>query len=131
MRWRDVGSEGFTWGDAWAIANAPAPGSALFVAMSRESSGWSADTYVMADLIDAISRVAYYAEGQATGKKPRTPKPYPRPGVKPVHAETKTFGYKPMPVADMRRLLGWDKPAVVDTTPRPCCLLPAPCKHRS
>lgn len=83
----------------------------------------------MADLIDAISRLAYYAEGQATGKKPRKPKPYPRPGVKPAHTDTQRFGYKPMPVADMRRILGWDKPAE-PSKPRPCCLLPAPCKHR-
>lgn len=128
VRWRDVGSEGFTWGDAWAVANAPAPGSALYVAMTPESRGWSADTYVMADLWDAIAQNTYVLV-RANGGKGRKPKPYPRPGVKPTHAETKTFGYKPMTIPELRKVLGWDKPAE-PTAPRPCCLMPAPCKHR-
>lgn len=131
-----MGSEGFTWGDAWAIANAPTPGSALYLALSPESRGWSADTYVLADVVDAVLRVCYYTEAQATGKKPRKPKPYPRPGVRPASVDVQRFGYEPMTIPEMRLRLGWDKPAVesepqAPTGPRPCCLLPAPCKHRT
>lgn len=136
-RWRDVGSEGFTWGDAWAVANAPAPGSALYVALSPESRGWSADTYVMADLYDAIQQNTHVLV-RANGGKPKQPPRYPRPGAKATDTSTEVKHHRsPLRTRDeLAAIFGWDQQELaVDvpepTKPRPCCLMPAPCKHRS
>lgn len=95
----------------WVFVAAAQPGSAIFRALSPEGRGWSQDTFVLADLIDAIRGLSYYAQAQATHKKPKKPKPYPRPGIKTAHTET--FGFEPMTIPEAILKLGWqDRPEV-------------------
>jgi len=75
--------------------------------LSPEGAGWSSPEYITADLFDAVQALTY-ATVKAAGGRARKPKPYPRPGVKASKTDTKTFGMKPMPIADLIRELGWE-----------------------
>lgn len=112
LRWRDVGSEALTWGDMLAIVRASPPGTGMYRVLSPGGAGWTTTDYVLADVFDAIAALRVTVV-RSQGGKARRPKPYPRPGVKPTHTDSKTFGYTPMPIDELNRVLGWtDRPEV-------------------
>lgn len=105
-KWRWAGTGRLSWRDVWVIVRAAQPGSAIHRALSPDGKGWSENTAVLADLIDEIRALKYYVQAQVSRKRPKKPKPYPRPGVKPAHTET--FGYAPMPIPELILKLGWE-----------------------
>lgn len=106
-----------TWGDLRSIVEACEPGSALYLAHSTEGKGWTHTDFILADLVDAVRSVSYAVAQTSTTKKLKKPKPYPRPGVQPIATDVRTFGFAPMPIADLKielaRRFGWTKPPEV------------------
>lgn len=74
-------------------------GSALWRARHPEHAAWSGDlgrAYILADIFDAVLG-AIGTIAAAHGARPRSPKPYPRPGVRD---EAEHFGSGGIPVRD-------------------------------
>lgn len=108
LRWRDVGSRNFTWRDLQVIVTAAGPDSAVYAVASPDKRAWSTTHYILADIYDAI-RWLTYAVIRMGGGKSRKPKPYPRPGREDTQREVTTFKpTKPLPIAELRKWLGWD-----------------------
>lgn len=109
LRWRHVGTRRLPWNDLLAIVQGAQPGSAIYRALSPDGAGWTHTDYLLADVSDGIARLEYVlrAVNSPKGKRPKPPKPMKRPGVKPARGEVKSFGYEPMSIEAMNRVLGW------------------------
>lgn len=106
LRWRDVPSRDLDWGDVRAIVLSSPRTSALRRARDPERSAWDANTYVLANVVEELSVVAYLLS-RIRGAHPKRPKPYPRPGETPDGVQR--FTSKPVPLAELRKRLGRDK----------------------
>jgi hypothetical protein len=101
LRWRDVGSEAFSWGDLRAIVEHSPPDSAIARAMYPNEVAWRPTDYLLANVVDILA-VINWRDG---GGKGRRPKPLQRPKVrKPGQKRRQT-----VPLDVMRKHLGWDK----------------------
>ncbi|MER7705468.1 hypothetical protein ABTX81_21570 [Kitasatospora sp. NPDC097605] len=81
----------------------------------REALGWSAGTYVLADLVDAVQALTHVQVAKAS-KNPRSvaaPKPYPRPYAKRTGRPT---GTNPFAAALQREVGEGGGPAVTETS---------------
>lgn len=43
---------------------------------------WSTETWMLANIVDALNQVAWIVLATNSKKRPKRPKPFPRPGVK-------------------------------------------------
>ncbi|MFB8167327.1 hypothetical protein ACFC60_05145 [Kitasatospora purpeofusca] len=81
----------------------------------REALGWGPQTYVLADLVDAVQALTHVQVAKAS-KNPRTverPKPYPRPYAKTSRRPT---GTNPFAAALQREVGEGGGPAVTETS---------------
>lgn len=78
----------------------------MFRAVNPEGAGWDANTYMLANVLDALTRGEYYTL-RRYGARPKRPKPFPRPGVLPEGVQK--LKSKPVPLAQLRKRLGRDK----------------------
>lgn len=106
MRFRDVGSPGFTWADCWAIYVSLPPDSPLHRAKNPKDWHWYVrEIEFLAGIYDAVNHLAATVAKQPGVKKKDIPKPLVRPWDK-VKEEQKIVGDK-MPLDEMRQALGW------------------------
>lgn len=103
LRWRDVGTEAFTWRDLRSIVEYSPRDSAIARAAHPNEVAWTATDYLLANVVDVLN-VANYQRDKANGGRGRRPKPMKRPNVrKPGQARRKAI-----PIDQMRDHLGWD-----------------------
>lgn len=58
-----------------------------------EATAWSRETWMLADLIDAVNQTAWVTAAAFSKRAPARPKPYPRPTINtPVVVEEPTTG---------------------------------------
>ena len=78
------------------------PDSALFRELRPELAQWSTaakTNALLADIFDVLSAINANLCAKGTGKKPKRPKPYPRPGKKSTAKKVGT----PLPIEELRR----------------------------
>lgn len=99
LRLRECPSPAFNWRDLWVIVENMGRDSAVYKAIHPDDdTTWTNDTYLLANVVDALTAHLWQAGG---GKGPR-PKPLPRPG------DTVTHRGDVMSMEEMREFLGWD-----------------------
>lgn len=101
LRWRDVGSEAFTWGDLRSIVEQSPPDSAIARAMYPNEVAWRPTDYLLAMVVDILA-VMNWRDGGAKGRRP---KPLKRPRTRKPGERRR----KAIPMDAMAKHLGWDK----------------------
>lgn len=103
LRWRDVGTEAFTWRDLLVIVENSAADSAIARAMYPNEVAWGVTDYLLAAAVDALA-VGNWQRDRANGGKSRKPKPVQRPRVRKPGEKRR----KAIPLDQMKAHLGWD-----------------------
>lgn len=107
LRWRDVGSRDFTWDDLWALVDNLSYGDPLMRAINGKDWWWyhpAVDHLV--GIYDGIGQLAAVVSRRRGIKKSELPKVTLRPWDKSRDVEV--LKVKASPLADLRKLLGWD-----------------------
>ena len=101
---RDVGRS-LSWGALRSFLTHISPESALAREINPEGYIWASrakTNALLADIYDLLSAVNANLCAKGTGKKPKQPKPYPRPGDKDRNTETRHIGKDPLPPDKLR-----------------------------
>lgn len=93
LRRVDLGTRRLSWRDLWVIVRQSPRTSALARAIHGVAVTWSQDTYLLADLFDAI-QAGNWQRGRGKGGRP---KPFPRP-KRADDMTTTRFGSSPLPI---------------------------------
>ena len=105
MRWRDIGSETFTWSDAWAILSTTPHDSPLSKALNPDGWFWRDPVFQMqANSFEALVQLGQLS-GNQTGVSAREMFHLERPGDR--RNEKTTIGAEPVPIEEMNDWLGW------------------------
>lgn len=106
LRWREVGSEHLDWADLHAIVENIPYDDPLNRAMHPTSWFWHHPlTDIIAGVFDRVGFLAAVGQRRDRIRRADVPKPLVRPWDK--KKDTKKIGDKPVPLDDMKRLLGW------------------------
>lgn len=106
LRWRDVGSARFTWGDCWALIYSLPYDSPLHRAENPKEWFWyNPMNDVLVGVYDALGVIAATQDRRPKIKKNEIPKPTLRPWDKTRDVEK--IGSTPRPISELNALLGW------------------------
>lgn len=106
LRWREIGSERFDWADLHAVISNLPYDDPLMRAMNPKTWFWFHPMNdIIAGIFDRVGLMAAVVERRQKIKRADVPKPLVRPWDK--QKDVKKIGDKPVPIDDMRRLLGW------------------------
>lgn len=81
------------------------PGSALSYELDPERAQWGTTdgtNAILADIYDLLAAINYNMTAMLTGKRPKKPQPYKRPGQKD---EKKHVGTASIPIADVKSFI--------------------------
>lgn len=102
----DLGSAPLTWRDLKVLLRHLPPGNALQRERLGEAAYWTADTYLLAVIGDALHAANWQRAGDRHAQRP---KPIPRPDQDGQPAEGRRVGAGPgVPIDLMQHRLGWD-----------------------
>ena len=106
LRWRDVGTRSFTWGDCWALISTLPYDAPLHRAENPQEWFWyNPMNDVLVGIFDALGAIGATQARRPKIKKTEIPKPTMRPWDKSKDVEK--LGSTPRPIADLNVLLGW------------------------
>lgn len=106
LRWRDVGTRSFTWGDCYAvIAALPYDAPLLRAENPKEWFWFHPMNDVLVGIYDALAITSATQAQRPKIKKSDIPKPTLRPWDKSKDVEK--LGNTPRPIDELNALLGW------------------------
>lgn len=107
LRWREVGTDGFTWSDCWAVISNLPYDAPLTKAINGADWWWY---HPVVDFVvgsfDYLGVIAAVVQRRPKLKRDDVPKRTVRPWER--RKETEVLKVKPSKLDDLRKLLGWD-----------------------
>ena len=100
----DIGGA-LSWGALGAFLRYPAEDSALMHELNPDAAIWSSrmkTNAILADIYDILAVINANVTAIGSGKRPKRPKPYPRPGGS-GDKTTKHYGSKGLPIDELHR----------------------------
>lgn len=109
LRLRHCPSRDFNWRDLWVFVSYAKPDSNLYLATRKSDAGWTRQTMLLADLVDAANWLVWSKTKAAHDGSP-PPERVPRPGVKPREVR-KGSKVKAVPAERIKEIYGLGKPS--------------------
>lgn len=108
LRWRDIATEDLTWSDCWAVIDNLPYDDPLMRAINGKEWFWYNPMFdVVTGIYDGLSQLVAVVTRRPGIKRSEVPKRTRRPWDK--NEEVEILKVKPSKIADLRKLLGWDK----------------------